>query len=110
MQNTAVTALRFDEIGTVSRRDIETVAGDSIEVLLYSKADTEDFVGRLRAAGVAQPASPQKEPGVAPIPKEHMVTTPTFPGYRIRRVLGVVSELSPTSGFTASTKGVLRTW
>ena len=112
VQNTAVTALRFDEIGTVSPRDIETVAGDSIQVLLYSNEDTEDFVDRLRAAGVARPASQpafaQKEPRVAPIPKEHMVTTPTFPGHRIRRVLGVVSELSPTSGFTGSTKGTGR--
>jgi uncharacterized protein YbjQ (UPF0145 family) len=37
--------------------------------------------------------------------RDHVTTLQTLPGYRIVRVLGVVSELSATSGLTATVKG-----
>jgi|NGEPerStandDraft_6_1074524.scaffolds.fasta_scaffold360660_1 hypothetical protein len=36
---------------------------------------------------------------------DHVTTLQSLPGYRIARVLGVVTELSATSGLTATIKG-----
>jgi uncharacterized protein YbjQ (UPF0145 family) len=42
----------------------------------------------------------------APVVRPEFVTTlPTLPGYRIVRVVGVVTELAATSGLTAAAKG-----
>lgn len=50
---------------------------------------------------VPQPTPPERDP----LPLTRVTTLQGLPGHRVVQVLGVVTELSAASGFTAGTKG-----
>jgi uncharacterized protein YbjQ (UPF0145 family) len=52
-----------------------------------------------------RPAERRRPARVDPVPAQRVTTLPALPGYRIVRVVGAITELSATSGFTATSKG-----
>jgi uncharacterized protein YbjQ (UPF0145 family) len=64
----------------------------------------EDQASRFESELTTHRPPPAQRP-TNTIASERVTTLPNLPGYRIVRVLGAITELSATSGFTAAMKG-----
>lgn len=69
---------------------------------------TRDGIALCNACGLPLELSPELIASAAPsvtVPAHQVTTLDALPGYRTVRALGVVTELSATSGLTATAKG-----
>jgi uncharacterized protein YbjQ (UPF0145 family) len=62
-------------------------------------------VERCNACGLPVDPTGEDQSSLIPVQSEMITTLQALPGHRVVRVLGVVTELTATSGLTATAKG-----